>query len=378
MTTSHTTKRKRSRVGLWVLASLLLHAVVGVAILRFAGAFPVGEGNGASREGSLSLTWIPGSGKETNERFDTSLPASVAVELTAASDLHELDNQPVALIQTAEFQVEDVFQTESSSLKEDVEAQKERGRSPIKLASAVKPQTVEPEPKRLDEATESASQPNKSRSKGSTKSGQGTKGDQSKPNAGRTGGNAGGEVGFFGITTRARRVVYLIDASESMRQYDAIGLARRELSESLRTLELSSQFQVIFFDVKTHAMYRADNRLGLLQATTKNLNLAERFMKGIQPNSGTDRFAALKLALSFEPDAIFLLTDADEPVMSDRELRDLHRLNQRGTAINVVEYCFDENVQAGSFLERLAQQNRGQHYFCDVKAWASESRDLPK
>ena len=337
--------------------------------------------------GSLSLTWIPGRGSEGNEHFDTAVGGAGAEQLTLepATEPPRPIQKASSLIKTVELDPREVFQVEpDTSFKEDVESRIDRDRSSIHLVSstdasvakkslaAPKPVPVEmnstelePEPRQRNERNK----PDVRRDRGGQAgSGKGKAGQAGAPGGG---GNSGHEVGFFGIFTRARRVVYVIDASESMRKHNAIGLARQELLESLRSLESTAYFQIVFFDVTPHAMNRAKDRRGLLQATSSNVRLAEHFMKGIQPDAGTDRFAALKQAFSFEPDAIFLLTDADEPILSDRELKEIVRLNKRRTPIHVVEYSLDGGEQEESFLQSLAEQNHGQHYFCDVKEWAA-------
>ena len=379
--------RRAFRSGRWFLASVFIHAAIGALLLRFATFPPAGAGGGIASAGSLSLTWIPGRGGDPNEHFDTAVGGSGAEELTLepATEPPRQIQQATSLIKAAELDPREIFQVEpETTFKEDVESRIDRDRGSIRLVSSTdasvsrkslaSPKTVpvemnstelDPEPRQRNERNE----PKVGREHGSQAgSGKGKAGQ-----AGERGGagNSGHEVGFFGIFTRARRVVYVIDASESMRKQNAIGLARQELLESLRSLESTAYFQIVFFDVTPHAMNRAKDRRGLLQATSSNLRLAEHFMKGIQPDAGTDRFAALKQAFSFEPDAIFLLTDADEPVLSERELKEIVRLNKRRTPIHVVEYSLDGGEQEESFLQSLAEQNHGQHYFCDVKEWAA-------
>lgn len=364
---------RTTRSGRLILVSALIHIALGAILLCLANAQPAGTGNGLNSSGSLSLTWIPGRDGDGKQSFDTTVAGAGAEELSVEQP--EVPPQQMvkqaSLIKTTEL--EDIFQdAAASSFKEEIESRTIRAVSyteerPTTTTSPKRQNTVEAETESVREQLNPAP-----RRQGGTgdKSGHQNPGQKG---GGGPGAKAGSEVGFFGIFTRTRRVVYVIDASDSMRKHDAIGLARRELSESLRTLEPKAYFQIVFFDVTPHAMNRAKDRRGMLQATSHNLRIAEHFMKGIQPDSGTDRFAALKQAFSFEPDVIFLLTDADEPVMSERELKEIARMNKRQTAIHVVEYSFDGGEQKESFLQQLAAQNHGEHYFCDVKEWAEAS-----
>ena len=158
----------------------------------------------------------------------------------------------------------------------------------------------------------------------------------------------------------------MIDASESMRKHNAMEIARQELSSSLTGLDPTAHFQIIFFDMKTHAMNRTGERAGLLRATSNNLRLAGQFIKGIQPEAGTDRFLAVTHALSFDPDVIFLLTDVDDPEMSPSDLWEIQRANKRKASIHVVEFGIKADLSRDSFLKKLARQNNGKYQYRDL------------
>src|SRR5581483_2387017 len=65
---------------------------------------------------------------------------------------------------------------------------------------------------------------------------------------GAGGGGGIGGVEFFGISQRATRVVYAIDASGSMMNNHAMQAAKGALVASLQSLSSAQQFQVIFFE----------------------------------------------------------------------------------------------------------------------------------
>ena len=194
----------------------------------------------------------------------------------------------------------------------------------------------------------------------------GLKGRSDNPAGEGDGGSSSGSADgnrttFFGIGAKAKRFVYVIDASESMHQHRAMQVAREELWESLQELTESVTFQVVFFNLKQHTLSRRGDRPKLLAATASNLRLAKQFLNGIQPDSGTDRLAALTHAFSFEPDVIFLLTDADAPELSAKDLADIRRLNRRKTVINVVEFGKLPDIGQDNFLKALARQHGGSH-----------------
>ena len=168
---------------------------------------------------------------------------------------------------------------------------------------------------------------------------------------------------FFGIGARAKRFVYVIDASESMHQHRAMQVARDELWESLQELTESAAFQILFFNLKQHPLCRRGERPKILAATASNLRLAKQFLNGIQPDSGTDRLAAIMQALTFDPDVIFLLTDADSPELTPKDLADIRRINRRKAIINVVEFGMLPEIGQDNFLKVLARQHGGSHRY---------------
>src|SRR5205085_868454 len=96
----------------------------------------------------------------------------------------------------------------------------------------------------------------------------------------------------------------------------------------------------------------------LVFADDKGKRQAESFVGSIRAAGGTDHVQALELALRLRPDVIFLLTDADEPPLSTR---DLNAIRQKNTAvINVIEFKTASETSSRSSLRLLADQNRGE------------------
>ena len=92
---------------------------------------------------------------------------------------------------------------------------------------------------------------------------------------------------------------------------------------------------------------------------------AERFVGGITAMGGTQHLDALKLALGMAPDVIFFLTDADEPRLTDSDLRRIKDWN-RYSVIHAIEFGHGRQSDSRSFLVRLAEQNGGRHAYVDV------------
>jgi hypothetical protein len=73
---------------------------------------------------------------------------------------------------------------------------------------------------------------------------------------------------------------------------------------------------------------------------------------------------ALLLAVKLQPDVIFFLTDADDP-MPPGQLNEIRRL-AAGVTIHTVEFGVGSDHDPNNFLVKLAVQTGGQHVYKDV------------
>ena len=384
MTVFRPARRKNLPVQ-WLLASLSFHSLLALCLMQFANAHPNGRGRfGVATDESFTVTWIPGNGGG-GSGFDTAIPDDGSNDLPGAEAVTSADSPTTSvsseddrqtkgkLIATVETDPQDVFgdqPVKSVTFETTSSTEITTDDSSVAGVRVSRPQGRETDTNNDEsQTTESHRGGTEGVADDSELEANESSGKRAGGTAGRGGSGSGGgegKVSFFGLVARARRIVYAIDASESMRKNRAMEIARSELSLSLKGLEPSAQFQIVFFDVKTHSMSRPGEKAGLLRATSANLRLAKHFIKGIQPEAGTDRFAAVKHAMSFDPDVIFLLTDADEPEISAKELWEIRRANKRHTIINTVEFGLGADLSKDSFLKKLARQNNGTHTYRDL------------
>src|SRR5262249_21737384 len=95
----------------------------------------------------------------------------------------------------------------------------------------------------------------------------------------------------------------------------------------------------------------------------------------LRGEGGTNHMAALRMALHFRPDVIYLLTDGeakDDPTPADIE--ELTKFNRGRTVINVIQFA--QVKRPSSSLEILARLNRGQHIFIDVTKIGKLARSI--
>ena len=175
-------------------------------------------------------------------------------------------------------------------------------------------------------------------------------------------------VSVFGVTGEGTKFVYLFDRSVSM--YGApLGEAKRQLVQSLDSLEEIHQFQILFFNHRLTIFDHTEGQQRIAFATDVNKDLAVQFMSAITADGGTDRIVALGQAIRLRPDVIFFLTDADDP-MPASELADIAKRNRRvGAVINTIEFGRGAEHGRYNFLVRLAEQSGGQYGYVDTRSF---------
>jgi hypothetical protein len=176
-----------------------------------------------------------------------------------------------------------------------------------------------------------------------------------------------GTVQLFGIAATGHKFVYVFDRSGSMGGDGrrALAVAKKELLSSLDGLESTQQFQLIFYNESPLHFNPAGQAGRLGFATDENKQRARRFIEQRTAGGGTDHEKAIRLAINLRPDVIFLLTDADEPRLSSKQLEDIRRW-AAGIIIHVVEIGPGPDPGGDSFLRRLARENGGRHVYVDA------------
>ena len=177
---------------------------------------------------------------------------------------------------------------------------------------------------------------------------------------------------LFGTAADGSRFVYVFDKSGSTTGAP-LKAAKRELWASLQKLNRVQQFQIIFYDRRSHAMTLAGNAR-LFWANDESMQLAEAFIRRVEAGGGTNHYDALRKALGLNPDVVFLFTDADEPTLGDDELDRLKRIN-RSTTIHTFEFGIGPKTSAdNNFLSRLAAENGGDYRYVDLETWRPPKR----
>ena len=188
-------------------------------------------------------------------------------------------------------------------------------------------------------------------------------------------GHADGSVGpvsdFFGIPVAEESVVFLVDASDSMREGDMFRYAAAELERSLDLLPPTSRFQIVLYSdrcdtVPVPAPTRASQ--GLLRNTAVNRRLAAQFVAARDPSGGTDHRAAFATALAARPHAIVWLTDAHTLDGHIPFLRDRLRRARSDARVSLVIFTIEPDRVATGEVARFVQETGGQALGLDPEA----------
>ena len=227
------------------------------------------------------------------------------------------------------------------------------------------------------------------------------------------GGGGGSGINFFGLRTRAKSIVFLVDVSDSMvmplnlpapkpapgttasnlpvkkaekgpQTYKAL---ETEIIRGIRSLDQGMSFSLVCFagDVEpfkqtlvTANDLEKERAIKWLQAHNPGLNIvgerkaAERADAGFKKepgttanvtkfnHGGTRSAAALQYAFAMNPDAICFVSDG---VPTDKlatqiltDLKDMQKQLPRPSVINVVAFLADGGLK---FMQDLAEQNQG-------------------
>jgi hypothetical protein len=194
------------------------------------------------------------------------------------------------------------------------------------------------------------------------------------PRVAQAPGGSGGEgnygdgkasVRVFGVEGKGSRFIYVFDRSSSM-EGTPLATAKQQLIASLDSLSSVHQFHIIFFNQYVRHSDLSGGGKRTAFATDRTKKLATRFVGGITADGGTDRYPALRAAIQMQPDVIFFLTDAADP-MPASEIKEIAELNERvGATISTIEFGSGASKQTRNFLTELARITGGQYGYVDT------------
>ncbi|HYT91446.1 MAG TPA: VWA domain-containing protein [Gemmataceae bacterium] len=171
-----------------------------------------------------------------------------------------------------------------------------------------------------------------------------------------SGGEQGGGPSFFQIGTQATRIVYVMDRSASMGA-GLLDVAVRELLASVDRLPATVQFQVVVYHDRAELL--VPGRSELIAASTQNKALVGEALMSLRAEGGTCHREGVRVALTLDPQVIYLLTDADD--LTHEERREITRLNRGRAILHTIELNTANRGRTEMPLQMLARENGGRY-----------------
>jgi hypothetical protein len=175
--------------------------------------------------------------------------------------------------------------------------------------------------------------------------------------AGSGAGQGGARSRLFPVPATARKVVYVVDCSASMGVSGALIAACRELLASLRRLPAGARFQVIAYNSQAEPL-RINGSTDLLSADAQTVAAVAAALERLEAAGSTEHNQALLRGLSFRPDVLYFVTDADDVPLN---VLSATRFSQGQTTIHTIELRRRLRPPAESPLRLLAESNGGSY-----------------
>jgi hypothetical protein len=165
---------------------------------------------------------------------------------------------------------------------------------------------------------------------------------------------------YYGIPICAKRVVFVLDTSGSMRG-GKLEAAQTELIRVIRELPKEVHFSIVAFDNSVRVWQRE-----LVQATEQMKHIAVNVVLEQQARADTASYDALEAAFDLDPEAIYFLSDGaprggkiDDPVQIVSTISGFNRVRR----ISIHSIGIDTNTPAAAgfarFMQTLAEANWG-------------------
>ena len=148
-----------------------------------------------------------------------------------------------------------------------------------------------------------------------------------------------------------KTIAYVIDRSSSMGSDGQLRSACVAVKASLQQLSPESRFQIVAYNAGPTMVANQP-----LLATPESIERAGRWLDGLLAEGSSNHVAGLREALWQQPDAVFLLTDADD--LEEKEVKAIRVLVRDRVLLNVV--LFGSGLKTNETpLRRLCEMTGG-------------------
>ena len=237
-------------------------------------------------------------------------------------------------------------------------------------------------------------------------------GDSFGPSMSFEGDDSGSMVSFFGSKTSATKVVFVVDASASMKATGNTGktkfeLMQTELKRTVKSLPPGVEFQILFFSGPSWWVGEYDKKkfkedwtqhpsgknfwefkegdpdnwpdVKYIKATPSKLRQVAEEIDNTKMEFGTDWRDPLKMAMNMEPDVIYFMTDGAVGKHPDKKsvVDDVLDFNRTKSRAKINSICFMV-LKAYENLKELADKTRGEFTLVTEDGEILRGRDVEK
>lgn len=171
-------------------------------------------------------------------------------------------------------------------------------------------------------------------------------------------GGAGGldSVSFFGSTTIAKRVIFVVDNSQSMEFNDRWKRAKDEIFTAVSNLSPQQEFYVFFFSDKDYPMLGANAPSKLVKLDANIWEQFHAWVERLDLFGDTMAESALRKAYAMKPDVIYLMTDGE---FFDNTVEFLMKMRYSKVRVNTIGF---QTSDAGrEALKKIAETLKGEY-----------------
>ncbi len=173
---------------------------------------------------------------------------------------------------------------------------------------------------------------------------------------------AEGTSTYYDLPIFAKRLVFIIDCSDSMNERGRMTAAKEELIDAINSLDEDTFFNIVAFNTEIGPWQTT-----LQQATTPGKNSATMWVNALRASNFTNSFGALRATFGFRNlEAIYFVSDGAPTVgeITDKEqiVEAVHEGNRtrRVTIYTIgIEPDEDQDKSFEKFLRDLAEENYG-------------------
>lgn len=156
---------------------------------------------------------------------------------------------------------------------------------------------------------------------------------------------------LHGKLKAGKTIVYAIDRSSSMGIDGLLASAAQAIKDSLEQLDPDARFQIVAYNGGAISVSATP-----LLANDANIKRANRWLDELIAEGSSNHVSGLRESLAHHPDALFLLTDADD--FDGKDVRTIRPLFRERVYL-IVAILGTRSSSDESFLERLVAELNG-------------------